>query len=668
MRDGAHGKLQQKKLLQAVGWLLVAVAVLCSATLWGQRLRAEADYKNVQMIVNYNDVVALANGNGMTEEELMRQLQARGVSGVLYKEQSIGDLADNGQLSLQLGYNLRSAGFYDRVSPEVPIKEAMLYVAVLNPALSDAVERHGTLKLPGSVFYPGDVPVLAVPVMLPTGGTELTSALTGIRDTGVGFREDDIARMADLGMRTIPQVRSWEKPSDASLRMVFEEIKAMPNLAYLLFNDKELPGYPDTVRTIADLLKDSEGNTLVTIGSIEFSEQKGLEQLGILLNKDLIRLHTISNSEMSDLEMDEALDRWLLAVRERNMRSLLVRFFDITSPASSLEENLDYLETLQTQILEAGFSLDQPYEKPASIDAHNIVLYILGIGVMAGVMLILLEMKLPRLSVLALVLGTAVWIVLVHLSPVLARKMMALLSVITFPTLSCLLVMKPRRRSVGGSVASLLLLCAISYIGAVLMVGLLADVLFMLKLDQFSGVKIAHVIPLLVVPFLLYLWDGRRTLDNIKHLLDKAVDYKWAILAALVAVAGVIYLSRTGNTTVELSSGESAMRSFLNDVMGVRPRSKEFLIGYPLTLLLFWLGASRRNWILTVPAVIGQVSLVNTYAHIHTPLLISLQRSLNGLILGLVLGLLLILAAQGLIWLYRRLEYGTPGESGVKKE
>ena len=42
----------------------------------------------------------------------------------------------------------------------------------------------------------------------------------------------------------------------------------MSNLAYLLFNDKELPGYPDSTRTIADLLKDGDGNTLVKIGPI----------------------------------------------------------------------------------------------------------------------------------------------------------------------------------------------------------------------------------------------------------------------------------------------------------------------------------------------------------------------------------------------------------------
>lgn len=644
------------KRMKQAGWLLVAIAVICSFTLWGQRLQSEADYKNVQMVVNYNDIVALANGNDMTQEELAAQLQQRGVSAVLYKEWSLGDLANNGQIALQLGGTIQNANFYHRVSPEVPVNEATLYVAILDPSIAEQVERHVLQKVAGSVLYPGEVPVITIPVMVPTGDVEVSNVMAKVKDIGAGFNQDGIERMASLGFYTVPQLRSWDNPTDESLRAATDEIKAMPNLAYLLFNDKELPGYPDSVRTIADLLKDSEGNALVSIGSIEFSDQKGLNQLGILLNKDLIRLHTISNSEMSKFEPDTALDRWMLAARERNMRSLLIRFFDITSPGSALEENLDYLESIQTGLLQSGFHLDQPYEKPASIDVRNVVLYLIGIGVAAGVMLILLEMRLPKLGVAALVLGSICWIGLLQISPVLAKKMMALLSVITFPTLSCVLVMKPERRSVGKSVLALLVMCALSYIGAVLMVGLLADVLFMLKLDSFAGVKVAHVIPIIVVPFILYIWNTEKPLTTVKHLLDKVLDYKWAALFAVVAVAGFIYISRTGNTTAELSAGEAAMRNFLNDVMGVRPRSKEFLIGYPFTLLLFWLGASRRNWILTIPAIIGQVSLVNTYAHIHTALLISLQRSLNGLVLGIVLGLLLLFAVQLLWKLYQRLE------------
>ena len=644
------------KRLKQIGWLIVVAGVLCSLFLWGQRMQSEANYKNVQMVVNYSDIVAMANANDLTEEEFAKALQERGVSAVLYKEWSLGSLNANGQVAIEVGNNIEHASYVEKVSKEVPVSAANAYVALLDKNIAVQVKDHVLEKVPGADYYPGQVDVITIPIMVPNGDSEVVTALNKIKEIGAGFDMASIARMSALGMDTVPQLRSWDNPTDTSLRMAFDEIKAMPNLVYLLFNDKEIPGYPQKNRTVADLLKDDKGNTVVTVATIEFSDQKGLNQLGVLLNKDVIRLHTISNGEMGNLTPDSALDRWMLAARERNMRSLLVRFFDITTPGANLQGNLNYVASIQTGLIESGFTLDQPYEKPASIPASTILMAMVGTAVIAGVMLILLEMRLPKLSLLALIGGIAIWLALLLVNPTMAKKMMALLSVITFPTLSCLLIMKPEARSIGKSVVALLKLCAISYIGAVLMVGLLADILFMLKLDQFIGVKLAHVVPIVAVPFILYIWNEEKPLTFVKQLLEKALDYKWTMLGVLVAVAGVIYLSRTGNSGAELSAAESMMRTFLNDVMGVRPRSKEFLIGYPFTLLLFWLGASRKNWILTIPAIIGQVSLVNTYAHIHTALIMSMQRSFNGLVLGIAVGLLLIIGVRMLFAIYRRLE------------
>ncbi|MBR0449144.1 MAG: hypothetical protein IIX24_06175 [Peptococcaceae bacterium] len=644
------------KRLKQIGWLIVVAGVLCSLFLWGQRMQSEANYKNVQMVVNYSDIVAMANANDLTEEEFAKALQERGVSAVLYKEWSLGSLNANGQVAIEVGNNIEHASYVEKVSKELPVSAANAYVALLDKNIAVQVKDHVLEKVPGADYYPGQVDVITIPIMVPNGDSEVVTALNKIKEIGAGFDMASIARMSALGMDTVPQLRSWDNPTDTSLRMAFDEIKAMPNLVYLLFNDKEIPGYPQKNRTVADLLKDDKGNTVVPVATIEFSDQKGLNQLGVLLNKDVIRLHTISNGEMGNLTPDSALDRWMLAARERNMRSLLVRFFDITTPGANLQGNLNYVASIQTGLIESGFTLDQPYEKPASIPASTILMAMVGTAVIAGVMLILLEMRLPKLSLLALIGGIAIWLALLLVNPTMAKKMMALLSVITFPTLSCLLIMKPEARSIGKSVVALLKLCAISYIGAVLMVGLLADILFMLKLDQFIGVKLAHVVPIVAVPFILYIWNEEKPLTFVKQLLEKALDYKWTMLGVLVAVAGVIYLSRTGNSGAELSAAESMMRTFLNDVMGVRPRSKEFLIGYPFTLLLFWLGASRKNWLLTIPAIIGQVSLVNTYAHIHTALIMSMQRSFNGLVLGIAVGLLLIIGVRMLFAIYRRLE------------
>lgn len=646
------------KRLKQFAWVLVAISVICSLTLWGQRLSVEKDYNRVQMVVNVNDILALANGNQQSVEKTVGQLQEKGVSAALFKEISVGDLANGGQLSLQVGHNLEQAPFFHQVSEDIEIHPATLYVAILNTQWEEQVVSHMQLKMAGLTYYPGEVGVVAVPVLLPTGDREYSDLQTRVKEIGVGFDTEQIEQMSSLGLAIVPQLRSWDNPSGESMRAVVDEIKAIPNLAYLLFNDQEVPGYPDkdSLRAFATLLSGSQDGQPVVVGTIEFSEQLGLNKLGVLLDKEVIRMHTIANNEMSKYELDSALDRWMLAVRERNMRSLLVRFFDINTPAIALETNLEYLGTLQQLLQDAGFVLDMPYEKPGSIQVNIWLLRMLGIGVAAGVMLLLLEMRLPKLSIAAFLAVTAVWLGLLFVSPTMGRKLMALGSVSVFPTLGCLLMMKPQRRSLGKSILALLVMSAISFIGAILMVGLLADVLFMLKLDGFVGVKLAHVIPLVLVPLILYFWNTEQPLATVKGLLDKTVEYKWALVAAVIAVAGMIYLSRTGNTTAELSTAEELMRTYLNDILGVRPRTKEFLIGYPFTLLLFYYGASRRNWILTIPAIIGQVSLVNTYAHIHTALLISLQRSFNGFVLGIILGCLLLGAVKiGLQW-YRKLE------------
>ena len=174
------------------------------------------------------------------------------------------------------------------------------------------------------------------------------------------------------------------------------------------------------------------------------------------------------------------------------------------------------------------------------------------------------------------------------------------------------------------------------------MIGLLADKLFMLKIDQFTGVKLAHVIPLLLIP-LAVMWKDNFRAKQIKELANSCVKYKEVIFAFIFGVVLLVYVLRTGNDAQSLVFGiENKIRSALDLLLGTRPRTKEFLIGYPLTVFLLYQGFARKYWWMLIFAAIGQISLVNTYAHIHTPILVSLHRSFNGLLLGIVLGFLLI--------------------------
>ena len=135
-------------------------------------------------------------------------------------------------------------------------------------------------------------------------------------------------------------------------------------------------------------------------------------------------------------------------------------------------------------------------------------------------------------------------------------------------------------------------------------------------------------------------------------MLDHPVKLGVALAAGFMAVAVAIYVMRTGNEGMTVSGAELQFRSLLDQLLGVRPRTKEFLLGHPALLLLLLYGYKDNRFLpLLLLAAIGQASLVNTFAHIHTPLWVSMLRAFNGLWLGILLGLAVYWSVQ---WAVRR--------------
>lgn len=649
------------QIMKRCAAVLVLIAIACSIYVGAVRIQVEQDYKTVNLSVNESDIRSLANANGKTTEEMLDILKDKGVSQVLFKESTIASLENAGDLMIAQGADVQNLSVSSSLPANLPISETNYYLVVTDDAWREQVLREVPAKISGAVAYDdGELGVVTVPTSIEATQSNQSKAQLAFSGIGVGFDQEWLNTVANAGFDIIAQVSSWESPTDESLEMLADDIKAVPNLCMLMFNDKYIPGYPDPdkIEVFYQLLLDENGDIVAPLGQIEFSPQEGFNTLANLADKDVVRLHTISNDEMSKFEgetgesMDagitEALDRWDLAARERNMRALLVRFFSIDMPGTYYENNMAYLDALHTQLEDNGFTVGGDVQEMASLDIPAAVRLLVGFGICAGFMLLLLEIGFRRLALAGFVLSALAWVGMYVVNQTLAMQLMALASVIEFPILSCLYFLPPKKDlSLLQSIGRLLALCAVSFIGAVLMVGVLSDKAFMLKLSSFIGVKIAHVIPIVVVPFVLYIVRDKKPLSLCKSLLNKALDYKWAIVFAVVAVALMIYLSRTGNESGEISGIEAAMRQFLNDTMGVRPRSKEFLIGYPATILYLMYAAKHRAlWVLSIPLVIGQISLVNTYAHIHTPLLIALQRSLNGLILGILVAVVAVVVVK----------------------
>ena len=91
---------------------------------------------------------------------------------------------------------------------------------------------------------------------------------------------------------------------------------------------------------------------------------------------------------------------------------------------------------------------------------------------------------------------------------------------------------------------------------------------------------------------------------------------------------------------------ELKMRAALEQIFYARPRTKEFMIGHPAFLLALCAAVRRwRTWIifaLVLVATIGQGSMVETFAHMRTPIEMSLVRGIGGIFLGGAIGAVLV--------------------------
>lgn len=179
----------------------------------------------------------------------------------------------------------------------------------------------------------------------------------------------------------------------------------------------------------------------------------------------------------------------------------------------------------------------------------------------------------------------------------------------------------------------------ISLIGVTFVITLYGESMYMLEFNKFSGVKVSQMLPLLIVPF-AYLsiiglgeyFDINRSLkDQLKETLEKNVKiWQVVIVFAMLGVLGIMIL-RSGHTSnIDPPASEILMRNIFEFIFPARPRNKAIFLGYPALIMLIMLASKkkfRNSYILfALSATIGQADILNTFSHIRTPFIISLQR------------------------------------------
>ncbi len=641
--------MTKSKLLLFALLALGVVAGLISAD---HRWKAEDRNRRVELIVDYSDAQALANTTRRQIEDVLPQLRTAGITTVALTEDTLGTLYANGVVT----YTRDGNETVVRFAPGFPGQRARVVEMLARKA-------HGL-------------------VVTPEGADSLRigSPWPQFSSVPIGLDSDSVARVRQNRLLVSPRLANYPGATAESIAWEMAQTKrqcAGPDgrIGPVIFAGASVLGNRGLIKATAAAFQADH----LTYGSVELGKTLGDEDLSRLAADRTIRVHSISADEIGNMEEPTAVERFVRAAKERNIRACYVRLFTygLAKDPDVISANTSFIGKIVAGMTEAHLIVDGDPARPYANDAHGgdgapslVLRLLMALGVLGGAMLLLTTFTRlrGRAFAVALVIGAMLALGLAvpgHSAK--GREVLALLAACVFPALGLCAVRLPRATASAGEAlrrafGTYVQMTGVTLLGIILVVGLLAGRLFLIKVDEFLGVKLVLVAPVVLVSAYYGLglaelgsragWAERRetVLGCLSTLAAKPLRLGQVVVGFVALVALALLVARSGNDPgVGVSATELHVRALLDHYLLVRPRTKEFGLGHPALLLGLACAASRRWRPLVLPLLVigslGQSSLQDTFCHLHTPLLISSLRGLIGWAIGAVIGAIVWLIA-----------------------
>lgn len=633
--------------------IIVALASLAGLYALHKRDQVEALNRRVELTLDYTELRSLAQMTRRPVPALLRQFKDAGVTSVAITEDTLAGLEAAGMVRAEVA----SGGTTVKVSSEQLLHRLQVELA----ARGLAAANDQPASTPFTRFVCPE---------RPHEGFRVPADYAVLRTLGVGL-DPAVVRMVRLsGMGVVARIGNFPGVSPVTAAAVLARVKDA-GARVVVFQGTDVLGYRGMFQEVADAFRVSG----LHYGQIEFGKQRGDDRLSIALRGDYIRVHSIGDMEMGQLDESEIIERFVRAARERNIRLCYIRL-PYTAGDGVIGRNIELIERIERGIArgnEMSFGEAHPF---ANTRVPPALFWLLGAGAGAGAMLAFLRV-IPlggSRALAASVAAIAVCAAVAGAGGETGRKLAALLAGIAFPALACLRrdilaidAAKARASEARGplqavriSIGTLVAASAVTALGIVMVGGLLATRPFMVKANQFMGIKAQHAIPVLLIalaaisglprPGAVWANEWARMKERTAAFFNEAPRVGTMLLTLVALAALALAVARTGNDAgVGVSTFELKFRALLDRVLPVRPRTKEFLVGHPawvLAMALWYRG--RRKWALPlfVVGAVGQVSILNTFCHIHTPLHLSIIRDITGLVLGAGVGACMYLALE----------------------
>lgn len=644
---------------------ILALGLLACAYVAVVRYRYEHRSKQVEIALDYADFTALAQSYGYDQARFLGELRRAGLTSLAVQEQLGSDLTDARGASAQSGAALIDQA---RLSPlaDPYLKQLVaagrvaanaMYVVVYEPREFARLRDQALIH-----FGARNVRVLhgAAP-----GVIEIRTQSDFFNATGFGIPDDALELAASAGLWLVPRVQNDETFGPAQIKGIVAGFMRYPRVSTVVFFGTKLQvlGYPDHLASTAVALARNH----VAYGSVEYytpaQDMRGNEDLAKLIPGLTTRVLAIARPELDQLTPETIVARYLLGVRERNVRVVYFRpIVHIWSGRSILESNVALVGRIASELRASGFRLGRATPIPA-FRINPVAVAAATLAVPAGFLLLL---DLFGFGSWAWAAGLIAFDLLfyggalaVH-HDMIARKLIALTGAILFPVAGACAIAPAFRetapRPAGATLLAGLRLLAtaigVTLGGVLVVVGLLSTPLMMEEIDRFTGVKLVLLVPPLIV-LALAISNARfgAPAGGWRASLGSSVRVYQLVLGVVLLAGGLLLVVRSGNDSdVAPSAFELALRSHLTTLLTVRPRFKEFALAWPLVMLLPALSARDRRifgWVVALGTGVGLADVVDTFSHLHTPLTISVLRLVIGLVVGVVIGAIVVV-------LYRR--------------
>lgn len=637
-------------------WIIVIIGLIASIPVIVDRVKTESTSNNVELVFDYRDLVDVSAYQVHPQDfidQKLTELKEAGVITMAMFESTLDEFRKSERIKI---YDSTEAA--NLVGELPPVNENYTYILFTSDENREAIS-----PIIESTFERLGIPVNNWSYL----GEQGLVLETPPENANLKPMPQDPITMAYLherGFNIMPRLGDalpYDGQAAAELMATYEQY----GVKRILFDGDKVKGYNDneemkSLSAFGELMK-QHGIGLAAIENLK-KPQSGFSTLAYLTDYNVARLYSLSEAD-ANLDVNVISDRFALATKDRNIRMLYLNAAparssltaQITDPLDNLINALGEEGRAVERIEENGFQMGQA--EPFNVSESAGERYFKAVVAAGSVALIALMISyfIPFLTLPAFVLGLLGSAGLFVLRPTLLEQSLALFAAISAPTIAMILAIRKVNASqirtpdlsvksrISKSIILYVWTSILSFVGVPFMVALLNNITYSLVIDQFRGVSLLYSGPVVLVAIYVFFYRKSLSVATIRRLLNQPITILMVVAAGIIGVVGLYYMSRTGNAGTTLPF-EAQLRTFLENTFGVRPRNKEFLLGHPVFIVGAFIALKYRHGIyLLIIAAVAQLSMVGTFAHIHTPVHLSLIRGLLGLGLGLIVGLIAIL-------------------------